>query len=49
MDRGATAGEAEPVMPVSEETYERVALEDWRQVGLHCGNLRSKPGMTAQQ
>ena len=34
-------------MPVSEETYERVALEDpdgkWE---LHCGELRSKPGMT---
>ncbi len=36
-------------MPVTEETYERVALEDpdgkWE---LHCGRLRSKPGMTAQ-
>jgi Uma2 family endonuclease len=35
-------------MPVSEQTYERVALEDpdgnWE---LHCGQLRSKPGMTA--
>jgi len=36
-------------MPVSEETFERVALEDpdgkWE---LHCGRLRSKPGMTAK-
>jgi Uma2 family endonuclease len=36
-------------MSVSEKTYERVALEDpdgkWE---LHCGRLRSKPGMTAQ-
>ena len=36
-------------MPVSEETYERVALEDpdgqWE---LHCGTLRSKPGMTTR-
>jgi Uma2 family endonuclease len=36
-------------MPVSEETFERVALEDpdgkWE---LHCGRLRSKPGMTTQ-
>jgi Uma2 family endonuclease len=36
-------------MPISEETYERVALEDsdgkWE---LHCGRLRSKPGMTAR-
>ena len=35
-------------MPVSEQTYERPALEDpegrWE---LHCGRLRSKPGMTA--
>ena len=35
-------------MPVSEQTYELVALEDpegkWE---LHCGQLRSKPGMTA--
>lgn len=34
-------------MPVSEQTYERLALEDpdgkWE---LHCGQLRSKPGMT---
>src|SRR5688572_11963618 len=36
-------------MPVSEETFERVALEDpdgkWE---LHCGRLRSKPVMTAR-
>jgi Uma2 family endonuclease len=36
-------------MPVSEETYERVALEDpdgkWE---LHCGRLRNKPGMTTK-
>ena len=35
-------------MPVTEQTYEQVALEDpdgkWE---LHCGRLRSKPGMTA--
>jgi Uma2 family endonuclease len=36
-------------MPVSEETFERVALEDpdgkWE---LHCGRLRNKPGMTTR-
>ena len=36
-------------MPVSEETYQRVALEDpegrWE---LHCGQLRRKPEMTAE-
>ena len=36
-------------MPVTEETYERVALEDpdgkWE---LRCGTLRSKPGMAAR-
>jgi Uma2 family endonuclease len=36
-------------MPISEATFERVALEDpdgkWE---LHCGRLRSKPGMTTQ-
>jgi Uma2 family endonuclease len=35
-------------MPVTERTYELVALEDpegsWE---LHCGRLREKPGMTA--
>jgi Uma2 family endonuclease len=36
-------------MPISEATFERVALEDpdgkWE---LHCGRLRSKPGMTTR-
>jgi hypothetical protein len=36
-------------MPVSEQTYERVALEDpggaWE---LACGQLRSKPAMTIE-
>jgi Uma2 family endonuclease len=36
-------------MPVSEKTYRQLALEDpsghWE---LHCGQLRQKPGMTAQ-
>src|ERR1044071_3772865 len=36
-------------MPISEATYEQVALEDpegfWE---LHCGQLRQKPGMTAE-
>ena len=36
-------------MPISEQTYERVALEDpsgpWELV---CGRLRSKPGMTTE-
>jgi Uma2 family endonuclease len=35
-------------MPISEATYEQVALEDpegfWE---LHCGKLRQKPGMSA--
>jgi Uma2 family endonuclease len=35
-------------MPISEATYEQVALEDpqgfWE---LHCGQLRQKPGMSA--
>ncbi|MGI8550836.1 MAG: Uma2 family endonuclease, partial [Dehalococcoidia bacterium] len=39
----------ERVMPISEATYELVALEDregkWE---LHCGYLRSKPAMTAR-
>ncbi|MGI8554273.1 MAG: Uma2 family endonuclease [Dehalococcoidia bacterium] len=34
-------------MPISEQTFKRIALEDpegkWE---LHCGRLRSKPGMT---
>jgi Uma2 family endonuclease len=36
-------------MPITEETFERIALEDpdgkWE---LHCGELRSKPGMTTR-
>ena len=36
-------------MAITEETFERVALEDpdgkWE---LHCGRLRSKPGMTTE-
>ena len=36
-------------LPISERTYERVALEDpegsWE---LHCGQLRQKPSMTAE-
>ncbi len=36
-------------MPISEQTYERVALEDpegkWE---YYCGQLRSKPGMTTR-
>lgn len=36
-------------MAVSEETYLRVALEDPKgQWELHCGQLRSKPNMTAE-
>jgi len=36
-------------MPVSEATYERVALEDPEgQWELVCGHLRSKPGMTTE-
>ena len=33
-------------MPVSEQTYLQLALEDPNQWELHCGNLRRKPGMT---
>lgn len=34
-------------MPVSEKTYQQVALEDPEgQWELHCGRLRRKPGMT---
>src|SRR5215207_3295777 len=36
-------------MPITEDSFERVALEDpdgkWE---LHCGELRSKPGMTTR-
>lgn len=35
-------------MPVSEQTYLRLALEDPNQWELHCGELRRKPAMTAQ-
>lgn len=35
-------------MPVSEQTYLRLALEDPGQWELHCGHLRRKPGMTAE-
>lgn len=35
-------------MPISEETYERVALEDDEQWELVCGRLRKKPGMTTE-
>src|SRR5207245_245595 len=39
----------EQAMPVSEETYRRIALEDpeghWE---LHCGSLRRKPAMTVE-
>ena len=34
-------------MPVSEETFLRVALEEPNQWELYCGHLRQKPGMTA--
>ena len=36
-------------MPVSEQTFKQVALEDPEgQWELHCGRLRSKPGMTEE-
>lgn len=35
-------------MPVSEQTYLQLALEEPNQWELHCGHLRRKPGMTAQ-
>lgn len=35
-------------MPVSEQTYIQLALEDPGQWELHCGNLRRKPTMTAE-
>ncbi len=35
-------------MPVSEETFLRLALEEPNQWELHCGHLRRKPGMTAE-
>ncbi|MGI8549835.1 MAG: Uma2 family endonuclease [Dehalococcoidia bacterium] len=36
-------------MPISEQTYQQVALEDGDEIWeLVCGRLRKKPGMTAQ-
>ena len=35
-------------MPVSEQTYLQLALEDPNQWELHCGRLRRKPSMTAE-
>ena len=35
-------------MPVSEQTYLQLALEEPGQWELHCGDLRRKPGMTAR-
>jgi Uma2 family endonuclease len=35
-------------MPVSEQTFLQLALEDPGQWELHCGILRRKPGMTAE-
>jgi Uma2 family endonuclease len=35
-------------MPVSEKTFLQVALEDPGRWELHCGELRKKPGMTAE-
>jgi Uma2 family endonuclease len=35
-------------MPVSEETYLRLALEEPNEWELHCGQLYRKPGMTAE-
>jgi Uma2 family endonuclease len=35
-------------MPVSEETYRRLALEEPNQWELRCGHLHEKPGMTAE-
>jgi len=35
-------------MPVSEETFQQLALEDPNQWELHCGSLRRKPTMTAE-
>ncbi len=35
-------------MPVSEQTYLQLALEDPNQWELHCGRLRRKPPMTAE-
>lgn len=35
-------------MPVSEQTYLQLALEEPNQWELHCGQLRRKPAMTAE-
>jgi Uma2 family endonuclease len=35
-------------MPVSEQTFLRIALEEPNQWELHCGRLVRKPGMTAE-
>ena len=35
-------------MPVTEQTYLRLALEDPGRWELHCGQLRRKPSMTAE-
>lgn len=35
-------------MPVSEETFQQLALEDPNQWELHCGSLRRKPAMTVE-
>ncbi len=35
-------------MPVSEQAYLKVALEDPGQWELHCGHLRRKPGIAAE-
>lgn len=35
-------------MPVSEETYLQIALEDPNQWELYCGRLRRKPGMSLE-
>ena len=35
-------------MPISEQTFIQLALEDPNQWELHCGELHQKPGMTAE-
>lgn len=35
-------------MPVSEQTFLRIALEEPNQWELYCGHLRRRPGMTAE-
>jgi Uma2 family endonuclease len=41
-------GIKEPIVPVSEATYRRVAMEDDEQWELVCGRLRKKPPMTTE-